>query len=455
MSLKKYKSHTSYLLLGMLLLSGCFEKKSANQETEPAATTEQTPQPEPIAPAADESMETPVSAPDKVDVQVYLEISNGMKGFMPQAAADKEPTGFQSKLNKLISEVQDGRYVVSKSYYLAKQDAKGNPVLDSVSYQTMKGTIVGGIKSDVLGTPLPAMLEVALKNAVSQNAVSIIVSDFIHGPDPRKPEQFISLDSDIRSSLKLAEQKGLAIAVLADASEFYGSYHPAVKKPEIKRTLNGELIPYYIWVIGKQQEVQVVTSKVLRQLPAQQAYFGFSYTSVPFSALLKSKTFKPNGNVYCASRTAEVCKSINLLPEKNVPVEFTIGLNLNNLPLSMQQSTYLKSNLKLKNNGIKASILSVQAADENTKATPELAKYSHFVNLQVPQLTASSGAISLHLPQQTPNWIAAWSTTNDNNPAAAPKKTYQLTKIIEGVYALYRDRSEDVFQATIQFNKAD
>ncbi len=388
-------------------------------------------------------------------MNVYLEISNGMKGFMPAPAAGKEATTFQNNLVKLISEVEDGRYVADKGFYLAKEDARSRPVLDSVSYNTIKSYIVSGIKDDVRGTPLPAMLQAILQKSIEQGAVSVIISDFIHGPDPRDQGQFLSLDADIRSSLREAEHQGLAVAILGNTSEFFGSYYPAVKKPELRRTLNGEAIPYYIWVIGKQEDVQVVTNKVLRSLPAQQAYFGFEYKSIPYSALLKEKQFKPAGVVYCSSRNADPCTEVSLQPEKNEPVEFTIGLDLSRLPLSMQSIDYLKKNLKVTSTGSRPNIVSVTAADESIKATPDLAKYTHFVRVRVPELTANSGTISVQLPQVTPNWITAWSTENDNNPAAAQKKTYQLTKIIDGVQALYRDQSDFVFNATIQFNKAD
>ncbi|WP_157577987.1 hypothetical protein [Pontibacter akesuensis] len=438
------------LLCMALILSGCFTKQSDNEESDPVtATSEQNEKPAGKAPAATAN----TAAPEKVDVNVYLEISNGMKGFMPTAAAGKEATAFQNNLLKLLSEVQDGRYVANKGFYLAKEDAQSRPVLDSVSYNTMKSYIVSGIKDDVRGTPLPAMLKAALQNSIDQNAVSVIVSDFIHGPSDQG--QFISLDADIRSSLREAEHQGLAIAILANTSEFFGTYHPAVKKPEVRRTLNGEEIPYYIWVIGPQQEVQVVTNRVLRNLPPQQAYFGFEYEAVPYSALLKERAFSPAGVVYCSSRNADPCTLVNLQPEKEEPVEFTIGLDLSNLPMSMQQVEYLKKNLKVAATGSRASIASVTAADESIKATPDLAKYSHFVRVRVPQLTASSGTISVQLPQVYPTWIDKWATDNDNNPAAEPKKTYQLDKIVDGVQALYRDQSDFVFNSTIQFNKAD
>ncbi|GAA4437496.1 hypothetical protein GCM10023188_31760 [Pontibacter saemangeumensis] len=451
MPVTKYTRNLYVLLFcTALTLSGCYTRQSEGDETDPT-TTAPAQEEERVAPTP--ATKTPAAAPEKVDVNVYLEISNGMKGFMPTAAAGKEATGFQQNLLKLLSEVQDGRYVAEKGFYLAKEDAQSRPVLDSVSYNTMKSYIVSGIKDDVRGTPLPAMLKAALQKSLDQGAVSVIVSDFIHGPSDQG--QFISLDADIRSSLREAEHQDLAIAILGNTSGFFGTYHPAVKKPEVRRTLNGEEIPYYIWVIGKQEEVQVVTNKVLRNLPPQQAYFGFEYKSVPYSALLKEKEFRPAGVVYCSSRNADPCTSVNLQPEKEEPVEFTIGLDLSGLPLSMQDEAYLERNLKVAGNGSRARLVSVKAADENIKATPDLAKYSHFVRVQVPQLTANSGSIAVQLPQVFPTWINAWATDNDNNPAAEPKKTYQLDKIADGVQALYRDQGDFVFNSTIQFNKAD
>ncbi|WP_128397007.1 hypothetical protein [Botryobacter ruber] len=450
MLLTRFKCSASFLLLCVVVvLSGCYTRnENSAAETEPAATVEQPPAADKAAPAA-----TP--APEKVNVNLYLEISNGMKGFMPPAEAGKEPTVFQSRLNKLISEIQDGRYVAEKKYYLAREDKQGQPVLDSVSYNTMKSTVVSGIRANVLGTPLPDLLKAALEQSVKQNAVSVIISDFIHGPHPDKRGQFISLDSDIRSSLKEAEQQGLAIAVLADASGFYGNYYPAVKKPATSRTLTGEEVPFYIWVIGRQQEVLAVTKNIFRNLPPQQAYFGFDYKDVPFSAILKANQFRPAGTVYCASRNADPCTAIKLLPEKSIPVEFTLGLDLSALPRQLQQENYLKRNLKVIGSGCKASLVSVTAADDAVRASPDLARYTHFLRLQVPQLIGTSGTITLQLPQVQPAWIDAWTTNNDNNPAADPKKTYQLDKIIDGVQALYRDQRTYLFNVTIKFNKAD
>jgi hypothetical protein len=448
--LPKTKFNSIYIvwLSLVLALTGCFTKQTDEEERDPEASI-----PPQGRPAETPASPADQSAPNTVHVNVYLEISNGMKGFMPPVVAGKAGTEFQLRMNKLISEVQDGRYVDHKAFYLAKEDAQGKPVLDSVSYNVMKTYIANGIRDDVRGTPLPDMLRVALQQSIDQEAVAVIISDFIHGPTDQG--QFLSLDSDIRSALREAERQGLVVAVLGDLSSFHGTYHPAVKKPEVRRTLKGEQIPFYTWVIGKQPEVQVVINRVFRDLPQQQAYFGFGYKAVPFSALLKTGQFKPAGVVYCSSRNADPCTSVNLQPQANEPVEFTVGLDLSALPSSMQQANFLKQHLKVVGNGCRAAMVSVSAADENMKATPALARYTHFVRVQVPQLTANTGSIYIQLPHVYPAWVTKWSTEDDNNPVKEPGKTFQLNKLIDGVQALYRDQSDHIFNVSVQFNKAD
>ncbi|WP_018477666.1 hypothetical protein [Pontibacter roseus] len=447
---KKSVSSLYALFLGVsLVLSGCYTKQNGEDATE----TETATAPQENKPEQPNNQPEAEASPATANVNVYLEVSNGMKGFMPPSVAGKEATQFQSKMNRLISEVQDGRYVDQKAFFLAKEDAQGRPVLDSVSYNTMKSYIVSGIKDDVRGTPLPDMLRAALQQSIEHDAVSVIISDFIHGPSDQG--QFLSLDSDIRSALREAEHRGLVVAVLGDVSAFHGTYHPAVKKPEVRRTLKGEQIPFYTWVIGKQEEVQVVINKVFRDLPAQQAFFGFEYKSIPYSALLKTGNFKPVGIVYCSSRTADPCTSVNLQPQPKEPVEFTVGLDLSSLPASMQQPKYLKQHLQVVGNGCRASMVSVTAADEGIKATPDLARYTHFVRVQVPQLTANTGSVYIQMPHVYPAWVKNWTTENDNNPVAEPGRTYQLTKIMDGVQALYRDQSDNIFSVSMQFNKAD
>lgn len=449
MLVNQFSKSTLMLLLCGMLFSGCFTKENrALEDVDPIISSE-----------VSEANTKPSPAPEatatlsKPSVNVYLEISNGMKGFMPALLAGRKPTEFQARVDKILSDVQYGD-TKSKAYFFAKEDKQGAPALDSTTFDVLKKTITSGSNENVLGTPLPSLLKAALEKSVEQKSVSIIISDFIHGPKPEDKGQFISMSTDIRGSLQVARDNDLVIAVFADVSSFYGSYHPAVKVPEIKRKLNGEAIPYYIWVVGTQQDVQFVINKVLRKLPAQQAYYGFTYATVPYAALLKDSNFKPSGIIYCNDVKSKTCKDLSLDPQSEEPVEFVVGLDLNSLPKSMQGKNYLKSHLKISSLGCKASIIEVAEASGSTKTDPALANYSHFVRLRVPQLSSKSGTIKIILPHVNPNWVKAWSTENDNDPVANPKKTFQFNKIIEGVQDLYRGRKQDVFSATVKFNKA-
>lgn len=441
------KSTLMFLLCGMLL-SGCFQKSDQALEEIGSPVSSDVTAPKIIA-ASPANEVTPTS----VNVNVYLEISNGMKGFMPAPTAGKKPTEFQSRVVKMLSDVQYGG-AASTSYFYAMEDKQSKPALDSVSFDVLKSTITSGIQSDVRGTPLPELIKQALEKSAKQNAISIIVSDFIHGP--KVPGDLISVSGDVRGSLQLVKEKGLVVAVFGDASSFYGSYHPAVKTPEKKIPLQGEApIPYYIWVIGKQGDVQYLTSKMLSSLPAQQAYYGFTYKSVPYSALPKSAKFPATGNVYCTTKAPAACTSISLSPEKDVPVEFMVGLDLRKLPEPLQQATYLDRHLKVSGFGAKASKTAVIVANSATRSNPDLAKFTHFVRLSVPSLSAAKGTITISLPHVNPAWVSAWSTTDDNNPKANPKKTFQFDRIIEGVQDLYKSQKQDVFNVTMNFNKAE
>lgn len=453
MSINWNSRSATLLLLCGVLLSGCFEgTKKPLVETNPIVSYENS---APKAATIPASESVPAPTPTKVDVHVYLEISNGMKGFMPVPSVGNKATEFQIRLNKMLSDIQYGK-AVSSSYFFAKEDKKGNPALDSTTFETLKNTITSGSNEEVLGTPLPALIQGALAKSAKQGAVSIIISDFIHGPKPDQKGQFISMPTDIRGSMQLAAKNDLVVAVFADASSFFGSYHPAIKTPEIKRTLKGEaLIPYYIWVIGKQKDVQYLTTKMLSNLPAQQAYYGFTYAAVPFSALPKSTKFQSSGNVYCNTKAPAACTSISLDPQKDTPVEFVVGLNLKSLPKPLQQAAYLKKHLKSSALGAKASIATVSAANSSTTSNPDLAKFTHFVRLSVPSLSAAKGTITIKLPHVNPDWVSTWSTTDDNNPVASPKKTFQFDRIIEGVQDLYKGQSKDVFSVTMKFNKAE
>ena len=399
--------------LGMLLLGAC---SSEPDETKSAKPTKG---------AAAATLVAPVAAP--LNVSVFLEYSGGMKGFVPRGGADKPATEFQQRIGALITETQVSAAVASRKYFLCE-----NAAPRAVQFAQLRNLVQGNVTQAALGTELPQMLEGILARPQAAQEVSVIISDFIYGPEDRSA--FSQLPNLIRTSIALVSQRQLAVAVFGETSRFYGSYFPAVKTPVPKRTLNGEKVPYYVWVIGPPALVARYAAEVFRNAPAQQAFFGLKMTTPSFAPVMLKLTdpkLKPIGSVFGEDNGL----TLNVSDD---PAEFTVGVNLKELPAAWQQPAFLAQHLQVRLPNGQASLLPNTVrllTEEEQSGQPVLAPYTHVLRLRVNKLAASTATLSLALPApETPGWVAAWSTTNDNTPTP---RTFGLDQILTGVRQSY------------------
>ncbi|WP_210520185.1 hypothetical protein [Hymenobacter terricola] len=390
----------------------------------PAETT--TSKPTKGATAAAAAPEMTEAAP--LRVSVFLEYSGGMKGFVPRGGADKPPTEFQQRIGALITETQVNGAVAERKFYLC-ENAAPRPV----KFDQMRDVVQGEVNQAALGTELPQMLEGILAMPQATQRVSVVISDFIYGP--ARKSDFSQLPNLIRTSIAPVSQQQLAVAVFGETSHFYGSYFPAVKTPMQKRTLNGEKVPYYVWVIGPPAQVARFAAEVFKNAPAQQAFFGLKATTPAFAPLLTKLTdpkLKSSGGTVYAENNG-----LTLNPSDD-PVDFSVGLDLKGLPAAWQNSAFLAQHLQVRLPNGQASLLpnSVRPlTDDEQSGQPVLAPYTHVLRLRVSKLAAPTGTLSVSLPApETPDWVAAWSTTNDNQPAP---RTFGLDQVLTGVRQSY------------------
>ncbi|MFC6222740.1 hypothetical protein ACFP2F_05760 [Hymenobacter artigasi] len=412
------------LFLGTLsLLTAC--------GTEPAETTAGKPAKGTKAPAA--APAATEAAP--LHVSIFLEYSGGMKGFVPRGGADKPATEFQKRIGALITETQVSGAVAERKYYLCENTAPR-----PVKFQEMRDVVQGEVSQAALGTELPQMLEGILALPQATEQVSVVISDFIYGP--ARKSDFSQLPNLIRTSIAPVSRQQLAVAVFGETSHFYGSYFPAVKTPVQKRTLNGEKVPYYVWVIGPPAQVARFAAEVFKNAPAQQAFFGLKTKTPAFAPLLVKLTdpkLKPSGSVYGEDNGLTMKVSDD-------PAEFTVGLNLKELPAAWQQPAFLAQHLQVRLPNGQASLLpnSVRPlTDTEQSGQPVLAPYTHVMRLRVSKLLAPTATLTVSLPApETPDWVSAWSTTNDNTPAP---RTFGLDQILAGVRQSYPTTLPSVF----------
>lgn len=392
---------------------------------------------------------TPEQKSQALKVNVFLEVSGGMVGFMPKGSPATRETEFQANVASLLANVNHNKDIKSKNFYYIKEK-DGNSELVKENYQQVLNTVSGGVTNPALGTELPEMLEQILRESNKSDAVSVVVSDFIYGPANKTKYNIIP--QLVQGALNDVQNKDLVISVFGYKSAFHGSYHPAVKTPAEKVPLLGTTkIPFYIWVIGKQQDVMFFNKNVLNDTPLEQVHYGFNYTIPDYEALPQ---FNSSGTIYCSTSSSKGgCKSVILKAENGEPAEFEIGVNLLELPSTLQSPIYLKDNLKISGKGINAAILEVKKSNNQTVSDSNLDKYSHFIRVRVNQLTVDKGNLTLTLTEKEPLWITGWSTSNDNDPVANPGKTFKLKEILGGVAKLYPTSNKNESLLSINFTK--
>ncbi|WP_310397475.1 hypothetical protein [Hymenobacter sp.] len=414
-----------------VLLSSCGGEPAETTST--SAKPGKTAQSAPAAPAA----------PAPLHVSVFLEYSGGMKGFVPRGGADQPATEFQQRIGALITETQVSPAVAKRTYYVCE-----NAAPRAVKFDQLRSLVQGNVARAALGTELPQMLEGILNRPNATDEVSVVISDFIYGPEDRSA--FSQLPNLIRTAIAPVSQKQLAVAVFGETSKFYGTYHPAVKTPVAKRTLKGEKVPYYVWVIGPPALVARYAAEVFKNAPAQQAFFGLKTTTPAFAPVLTKLTdvkLKPSGSVYGEGNGL----TLNVSDD---PADFSVGLSLKELPAAWQQPAFLAQHLQVRlPNGqasvVPGSVRVLTAIEQDGQ--PVLAPYTHVLRLRVSQLASPTATLSLALPApETPGWVAAWSTVNDNTPAP---RTFGLDQILAGVRLSYPTPLPPVFTVQLPLKK--
>ncbi|RTQ53643.1 hypothetical protein EJV47_02595 [Hymenobacter gummosus] len=437
-----------HLLYGAVLLTAasCGGETTA---TEKAAATEEATAPA-AAPAA---KSTAPAAATPLNVSMFLELSGGMKGFMPVNTPATRPTEFQERVSQLASRTRSSPAVNDAQFLLALKETP-----TATDYNHFRSVVQGDTHEAALGTELPSMLENILAQPNAAGRVNVIVSDFVYGPENKAMSgQMPVLITDALATS--VSKKQLAVAVLGETSAFRGSFHPAVKKKgREKVTLTNGKLPYYIWVVGPAAAVGRYVNEVM---PApgpqtQQAYFGLRFPKVPYAAVLTQvppgSPLGPRQGGSVSFSQGSVSTSLDMADVKDT-VNFAVALDLRQLPAAWRDPKFLSQNLQVALPGGEVRLVknSVQALS----GVAALPNYSHVLRLRLTALPKAGGRLSISLPAPgVPAWVAQWSTDDDNQPGPTPR-TYRLTEIMTGLRDAFPPQLPPVFTAAFTLSNDD
>ncbi|MBC8085583.1 MAG: hypothetical protein H7Z21_20485 [Hymenobacter sp.] len=387
------------------------------------------------------------SAP--LEVNVFLELSGGMRGFMPTNTTTTRPTAFQQRIGQLASRTNSNPAVGSAQFYLTLQQTPR-----SLPYAGFRDVVEGDTRQAALGTELPTMLEniLALPNAAGK--VNVVVSDFIYGSANKATSANMAVR--ITDALAAVTKQQLAVAVLAETSGFYGSFHPAVKTPRPIIPLTGEARPYYVWVLGPAAAVGRYLNEVLppADTKPRHAYFGLSFAQVPYAAVLTqvpaASPLAPGGEGSVSYAGAGVSTKLEV-SDVEEGVDFTVALNLRQLPAPWQEPAFLARNLQA---GLPGGTVALQPNSVKlAESVPGLEAYTHTLRLRLTSLPKAPTTLTLHLPAPgVPAWVVPASTENDNRPGPLTQ-TYRLAEVMGGLRAAFPAELPAVFTATFSLTQ--
>lgn len=404
------------LVTSSLVIAGC-TAPGENQAATKAPTPSKTASPAPSAPAA-----------ALKQVQVFVDMSGGMNGFVPVNRPGEAGSEFQRTVTALLSGVegQASRGVRTSYFFVKEATTPSASVLLPTSYATVSQSVSSGIRNAAKGSDLTTMLREVLQRQQAQpGTVSIIISDFIYAPTNTQNVWAGKVSADIKDALSVADPSKLAVSVFANTSAFRGRFYPGRRTaPE---TLTGQQLPYYVWVLGPAALVAQVNRTVLGSLAGQpQVHFNATYPTPTYGAVTG---YQSQGGWFAVAGPPPGVQVTAVSARE--PVQFVVGFDLKDLP-KPAQAAFQVPQLQLDPANTDAKLLKTWAAGAGP-AVPAAGKpYSHFAQFQLARLPGSQ-TLHLRLAPTTPSWIGAYSTVDDSHITRQGPKTFLLSAVLQGV----------------------
>ena len=364
----------------------------------------------------------------KIDnLNVYLEISGSMKGYMPKQTG--RSTGFQKEMASLFSWFVTSVDSKSKNFYGIKDD---QTTLEFESKDDVASKISRADFDFGKTTTLPDLVEKIIKKN-NQEDVSIIVSDFLYSPP-----NVLNLEGTLNVRLRemFLKRPEMALSVYAFKSDYSGKFYTVSNK--VVENCCSDKRPYYVWVLGKQSLVEQIDKLISEKVKfSEELHIGKKYEKVEGEILAQSGR-NPESLWQRKSNCTNIIAEAKYISEEE-KLTYTIGLNLSELPKQHQDLEYLKVNLLVRSPNSKSNITKVYTYKE---FEPKIAKedvvlakkYTHFVEIETYSVDIPCKAsLNLELKNSLPTWINDWNTESDETDAERNEKTVLLKRVLSGI----------------------
>ena len=426
----------------LLILTSCISgssprtaNKESTQVNNPTNSTQST---------AEESFDNNIVISANPVVNVYLETSGSMNGYVDQGKSQ-----FQQVVFDYLSNIQNSGLFseINLNYITDKITPKGNRVSTFINTLTSQGIMnSSGSKAT---TDIAALISKILENA-NDNQISIFISDCIFSPgsvtNPQAylENQKISIRNAIKAYIDRNEHVGCTVyRFISDFKGAYFDYKNKAKKISMPR-------PFYIWVFGSPLHLANIKANI-----PDSKFMGASvdntwtimsgnlslYNGINEYGLLQPSP--TNGNYKWQSKT-----EVASIKKSGDHFEFTFGvdLSLQVLLYGEEYATNIKNYYHLINKEIGEQLLG-EFRQNNIKA----AKYTHDITVKS-EKPFSKGDLNIVFDGTIPQWVYEYSDSDDSVLTESNQlHTYGFNYMCEGIYAGFHANNTNNVTASYNF----
>lgn len=291
--------------------------------------------------------------------------------------------------------------------------------------------------------------------------ISLFVSDCIlsYSDDEIKKDSQINrnkasgaLKADIKSTFNQLKAQNMVATVYGFNSTFFGNYYTYENK---KLKIDGDLRPYYLWVIGTKPLVQKFNDELV-QFPKFDPSITMSF------GLFDEESLVNNYDLFFAYQREGSWsingKTISKVSAKS-PSKIAVALNLTNLPSYAKSPQYLQDNLILKSVNGDFSISSIELTNNIDKSLLKaneqklIQENTHILLLDIQNIYEKDASVELTLPLKFDETYKPISIMDDRTIDLLDSKTFALEHLIDGVREAYENQNKNYISISIPVKK--
>lgn len=384
--------------------------------------------------------DTPASALPKCNVNVYIENSASMDGYV------KGVTEFEQSIYSYISDIKLADFCLSLNlnYINSKILRQPDDVKDFIA--KLEPTTFKNKGGDRSTTDISDLFQKIMAEQ-GKDDIAILISDFVFSPGKKDASEYLTnqqVGIKTQFATRLKEDPDYAAVLYRLTSMFDGKYFNKFDHPTQIRANR----PFFIWLLGNKSQLQRLTAKIKKENMKGHGVdhtFCISKTTAatPYGILSMPRigTFKIDPtNVKTSILNAKVDK-------KAAGSKFVVSFGIDYSGFLLEDS-YLTdpANYEVNNKAY--------AVEINRNPNPS-SSYTHVVKLKLDssQPVISRGNIKVSLLKKSAPWAEKYTDNvgEDINADDAMEKTFGLKALVDGVYDAYK--SDNTYSSfTININ---